>query len=66
MNHHCLNAAYKMAKYDKPPHYFDSCLKDAPDGGEVIMTTLYMNEKDKTSIGWGMRFKFCPACGEKL
>lgn len=56
----------KMENYDKPPHYFSSCLKQAPDGDELVLTVVYMDKKDNVSIGWGMRFSYCPACGECL
>ena len=55
-----------MVNYEKPPHMFDSQLKDDPDGDGMVLTILYMNTKDDTRLGWGMRFKFCPACGEDL
>lgn len=56
----------KMVNYNMPPHMLDSCLEDAPDGGGMLLTVLYMNAKDDTKVGWGMRFSYCPACGECL
>lgn len=55
-----------MVNHDKPPHMFDSQLKDAPDGDGMILTILYMNTGDDTRLGWGMRFNYCPACGKDL
>ena len=56
----------KMDNYDKPPHHLSPCLKQAPDGDGLILTVLYMNKEDNVSVGWGMRFNYCPACGEDL
>ena len=64
--HSCLKSEYKMMKHDEPPHYLDSLLQTCPDGDGVNLTVMYMNKKDRISFGWGMRFKFCPACGEDL
>lgn len=67
MKHSCPELEkHKMVNYDNPPHVFDSRLKQAPDGDELILTVLYTNTKDPVSIGWGMRFRYCPACGECL
>lgn len=67
MKHFCSGLKKcKMGNHGKPPHYFSPCLKQAPDGDGLILTVMYMNEKDNVSIGWGMRFLYCPACGKKL
>ena len=67
MKHSCPGLKkYKMANFNKPPHIFDSKLQDAPDGDGMILMVLYMNTRDDTKLGWGMRFNYCPACGEDL
>ena len=67
MKHSCLKLdECKMINHNKPPHMFDSQLKDAPDGDGMLLTVLYMNADDNTRLGWGMRFNYCPACGKKL
>ena len=67
MKHTCSGLKkYKMAKFDKPPHYLDSLLQTPADGDGVNLTVMYMNLDDNTRLGWGMRFSYCPACGKKL
>lgn len=67
MRHTCFGLdECKMENYDKPPHYFSPLLKQAPASDELVLTVMYMNEKDKVNVGWGMRFIYCPACGEHL
>lgn len=67
MKHTCSGLEKcKMANFSKHPHYLDSHLQDAPEGDGVLLTVIYTNLEDQTKLGWGMRFNYCPACGEDL
>lgn len=67
MGHLCSELCKaKMKSFDKPPHHLEPRLRDAPDDDGLILTILYTNTDDHTQLGCGMRFLFCPACGEKL
>jgi len=71
MNHSCLGLDKYITSENKalgkPPHYFRPFLKDAPDeSGNMVLTVLYMNDKDHVSLGWGIRLLYCPACGEEI
>ena len=67
MQHSCLELdRCKMANFDKHPHYLNSSLKDAPDGDGALLTVIYTHIGGNTQLGWGMRFHYCPACGENL
>jgi hypothetical protein len=67
MKHACSGLKkYKMANLSKHPHYLDSSLQDAPERDGVLLTVRYVNLEDQTKLGWGMRFDYCPACGEYL
>jgi len=56
---------------DRPPHYFSFRVLDSPDGKGMNYTGEYMHTADdgKTMdarFGWGIKFSYCPICGEKL
>jgi len=56
----------KFDNFDKPPHWFGAYLNDSPDRDGLIFAVEYSNADDNTWVGTGMKFHFCPACGEKI
>lgn len=51
--------------------YLNSSLRDATDNdslGGIIFDVLFYGKKKEEAItqGFGMRFLYCPFCGEKL
>jgi len=67
MMHSCPELdKYDLRDYDKPPHWLSPSLKDSPDGDALIFTVVYTNTEDNTKVGMGMKFDFCPCCGEKI
>ena len=70
MKHYCAGLKeMDMRGHDKPPHWLSLNLQDAPDEtGEVVFTVLYYyrDKESPVSLGWGMRWSYCPACGKKL
>jgi len=48
-------------------YWFSPWINNAPDNSrDAILTVLYTDYRDHIRVGWGMRFKHCPVCGEKL